>query len=250
MGKIAHEYLLVGFGMFIVLMVAIVQVYGIYLRSEMDSRQWWGAKLQELVERLEKNADNNSDYTGANADKGVSINQELEIIPNKDRTVFEVRRFGNKLGEIKTQHSDVALFKKSFGGNDYYIGVTPEGLGGYYLFGGPGELYHTDASSLTKIYDGTGKNGFVSDVVENKLVAVENPVGGSRSIVVYDLAAQKSQSYPVPSPYTVAGDAYLTVSGNKVIYEAALSNPENEKYAQYLIDLATGKQTQIDETKG
>lgn len=249
--KTLHDYMLVAFGMFIMLMIGIVLTHGVYLRGESDSSSWWGMKVEELVKDEEDDTEavSGNAASEADADEETSVNQGLEIIPNEDHTVFEVRNYGNKLGEIKTQYSDVALFKKSFDGNDYYIGVTPEGLGGYYLFGGPGELYQADAESVTKIYDGTGKNGFVSDVAGNKLVAVENPAGGNLSIVVYDLAAQKSQSYPVAAPYAVAGEAYLTVSGNKVIYRAALSNPDNEKYVQYLVDLTTGKQTQIDETK-
>jgi uncharacterized Ntn-hydrolase superfamily protein len=101
---------------------------------------------------------------------------------------------------------------------------------------------------MTQVYDGREKNGYATDVAGDKVAAVENPLTGTNgtSIVIYDLTVQKSQSYPIPSPYKVAGEARLSRSGDRVIYETAIGEPdEEEEYALYMIDLATGRQSRI-----
>ncbi len=242
-GKTTHDYLLVGFGMFIVLMVVLVQFYGTYLRGESDSRLWWSTKVQELIGNAEENAIDGSASIGADA---VLVDEDLRVMANEERSVFEVWNFGNKIGEIRAEHSAVSLFKRDSGRS--YLGIRPDGLGGYILFGGPSEVYRVDESSLTKVYDGNGKNGFASDVANDKLVAIEDPSaeGKHPSVAVYDLKTQKSQSYPVPARYGFAGEAYFFAESDKQLtYEAAIGDPDNEEYALYLIDLTTGKQTQV-----
>lgn len=238
--------------MFIMLMIGIVLTHGVYLRGESDSNLWWGEKVQELVGN-EESATEDASQTDSSSDategEAVLIDEDLKVVLKEDGHTFEVWNFGNKIGEIEKEHSAVSLFKRD---NGYaYLGVEPVGLGGYILFGGPSEVYRADESSLTKVYDGSGKNGFASDVSQDKLVAIEDSSmeGGRPSVVVYDLATQKSQSYPVSSRYGVAGEAYFTQSDDKVTYEAAIGNPDSEEYALYMIDLATGKQTQVGDAK-
>lgn len=242
-----HDYMLVAFGMFVMLMIGVVLTHGVYLRGESDSSSWWSAKLEELVKNEEGDVDDFSSNTAsdADADEGVSVTQELEIIPNEDRTVFEVRNLGVRVGEIKREGpASVNIWRDL---ENIYLGVQNYGMGGYILFGGPDEVYEVDESSVTQVYDGSGKNGFASDMISGKLVAIEDPSteGWHPSVVVYDLTTQKSQSYEVSAPYSVAGKARFSQAGGKVVYEAALNNPDNEQYAMYMIDLATGKQTQV-----
>ncbi|MFA7171014.1 MAG: hypothetical protein WC180_03405 [Candidatus Paceibacterota bacterium] len=183
------------------------------------------------------------------------ISGDIKISSNKDLTIFEIWNGETKAGEIEREGpSQVAVWKEI--GGSVYLGVNNDGLGGYILFGGPDEVYKLDTKkgsltrALTKIFD---RDMFASDISadEKHLASVETFFMGEEIhnyINVYNLADYKSESYQVPVKYRVAGNAFFSRDGKKVVYEAAVSDPENEEFAMFVIDLTTGKQTQIGGT--
>lgn len=173
----------------------------------------------------------------------------LKVMKNESLTAFEVWNDGIKAGEIRRDApAQVDLWRESDG--DYYLGASRDGLGGYILFGGPDEVYRLDtaANTLERIYSGAEKNGFAADVLRGKLAAVEFPfvADGQASVVaIYDFSGREIGSYPVPARYGQAGAARFSQVGGRIIYEAAVGNPDDEEYAMFMIDLATGKQEQV-----
>jgi hypothetical protein len=178
----------------------------------------------------------------------VAANEVVKILANEDRTVFEIWNRGVKAGEIEQDYpAQVSLWREVNG--NIYLGVSYTGRGGYILFGGPDEVYklETIKNSLSKVYGREDKNGYVSDISldEERLITVKTPVSGALSIVVYDIASQSIQPYPVPARYSTAGEARFSHAGGKILYEAAVGDPSAEEYAMFMIDLSTGKQTQV-----
>lgn len=231
--------------------IVMVLIFGVYLKGEVAGEASKCAVKQAQTVCPKTIAGNVPDDTATasseTASDTVLVDGFLKVTADTDRTTFEVWNYGKKVGEINRDYSsDITLMKRSDG--FAYLGLSPNGLGGYILFSGPEEVYKLDEDTLAKVYEGRERNGFVSDVVGNKLVAVENPVaeGAQASIVIYDLATQKPQaSYPIPPRYSVAGAAHLSQSGDRLVYEAAIGSPDNEEYAMYMIDLKTGKQTPV-----
>lgn len=173
---------------------------------------------------------------------------DIRITNNKDLTVFEIWNGTAKAGEIEREGpSQVAIWKEI--GDSAYLGVNNDGLGGYILFGGPDEVYRLDKKkdTLVKIFD---RDMFASDISadEKQLASVETFYMGEEIynyINVYDLSDYKSESYQIPVKYKIAGNAFFSRDGKKVAYEAAVGNPDNEEFAMFVIDLATGEQTRI-----
>lgn len=231
--------------------------YTAYLKGHQDGKAVGSVTTQSTQENAgdsEQKSNIEDEKNPASFEQGT-----MKVISNKEQTSFEVWNFGNKIGEIKSEGPITVSIWREFGG-EIYLGVNPDGIGGYIVFSGPQEVYKADDTSLTKIYSGKGKYGFASDIIlpggnftsdinlPSKLIAVEDTSTDEQkhpSIVVYDIGSQKSQSYPVSAPYGVAGAAHFSQTGDRIIYEAAKGIPEDEQYAMYMIDLATGKQTQI-----
>lgn len=58
-----------------------------------------------------------------------------------------------------------------------------------------------------------------------------------------------SRSKQILAKYGQVGDVHFSPNGAKLAYAAAVGDPEKESGAVYVIDIATGKQTRIAETK-
>lgn len=261
LNKDVRSFPLVVLGISLVLMVAAFFGYLMFIQGDMGQ-----PSVQNNVSEMSGNQAKESDVavkeeTGtadtASLDGAIQEVQaasgEVKIVANKDKTVFEVWNLGVKAGEIKQDYPAQVSIWREVNGN-IYLGVSYTGRGGYILFSGPDEVYklETIENSLNKIYGRGEKNGYASDISldEKRLITVESPVSGNLSIVVYDIATQSAQSYPVSAKYGTAGAAHFSQVGGKIVYEAAIGISNNEKYteeeyAMFMIDLATGKQTQI-----
>lgn len=171
-----------------------------------------------------------------------------KILANEDLTDFEVWNGEMKAGEIKTERrSQVKIFRKMEDAT--YLGVEDSGIGDYIPFGGPREIYKLDLKekSLDKIFD---KDNFVSDISQDgkKLVSVESfyvKDDMHTYLNVYNLDTYESDSYQISGEYGAAGNAFFSRDGEKLVYEAAMNDSDNEAFAMFVIDLATGEQTQI-----
>lgn len=230
----------------LVFILVVVVGYVAYLKGQQDGNSQSSVAMQKTQKNTDDYAQKSDDEDKQNP---ASFEMgDMKVIANDEQTFFEVWYFGKKLGEIKSE-GPIAVDVWRESGPDIYLGVTPDGLGGYYLFGGPQEVYRVDGTSLTKVYSGKGKDSaYASDMfLPNKLFAVESTIVDGQfhtSVVVYDIDSQKSQSYPVPAPYKTAG-GHFSQGGSKIIYETAIGNPDAEESAIFVIDLTTGKQEQI-----
>lgn len=200
-------------------------------------------------DQTEKNSETSKEETGESEGKAVLSDGSLKVLADAGLTDFEVFSGNIMVGEIKrVAPSQVSVFKKI--NDDTYLGVDNYGLGGYILFGGPKAIYKLDTkdNSFVKVFD--KEDMFVSDISndEKKLVYVETFYVGDELhnyINLYDLDDYQSKSYEVPVQYKQAGNVFFSKDGTKLAYEAALGNPDDEKFAMFVIDLATGQQTQI-----
>jgi len=173
---------------------------------------------------------------------------DVKVLGRSDLKTFEVWNGSVKAGEIKREApSQVGIFRTI--NDNMYLGVSKDGLGGYILFGGPDEIYQLDRkkNSLVKIFD---RDMFVSDISSDgkKLISLESyyvKYDLFTFVNVYDLDTYESESFQIPVKYKTAGNAFFSKDGKKVVYEAAVSNPENEEFAMFVIDLATGEQKQV-----
>lgn len=131
--------------------------------------------------------------------------------------------------------------------NEAYIGVRPVGLGGYILYSGPMILYKVDFrnNSVSKLFSGKTPQNFVTDISldGNMLVYVtgENP----KKIVLKNIKEGSEKEFPVPNKYKQVGDALFSPNSEKIAYAVGISNPDDEKGTAFIIDIKTGKQTEI-----
>ncbi len=133
-----------------------------------------------------------------------------------------------------------------------YLALEPTGLSGYLPFLGPWEVARVnlavpDFKILTV-------NGLVEDIAsdDSKVASsMEFTTGISVMNVTQALYPNGSNvtNFPAPDEFNHAGGARFSDDGTQLAY-VALSGPENETSAIYVVDLATSTQTELVRQSG
>lgn len=131
-----------------------------------------------------------------------------------------------------------------------YFETCATGFGGYINYGfchGPSYRFDRTTNVVRKMLS----DGRIFDVSTNEdmFVWVENGNKNANQIKVRTIATDKDQIISVPAKYSQFGDAKFSPNAEKIAYAAIIGDPENEKGSVIIVDLATGKQTYIEQDK-
>lgn len=155
-------------------------------------------------------------------------------VKDKDALIGEISGVGLLSPEIIKQSDDAV-----------YIGLFPEGLGGYILYPvDPIKAYRYDLQSkiISEI------KGVVGDIsYDEKLIVGReyNEQNGKIKIVVRELGSgEMVREFAVPDKYLQAGTVLFSPNGKKVAYAAALGDPdlEEESSEVFWADIESGTQ--------
>lgn len=180
-----------------------------------------------------------------------TIENEVEVTGAIDgsNTTIDVMLNGEKIETIEeTQPYAVDIFRKT--DENAYIGLTPDGIGGYILYGGPFKIYrlNLDSKEISEIeFD-----GFAADISpdETMLAFVSGADTGNLQISVLNLSTRQIQNFEVGDEFQHAGDAIFSPDNKKLAYQASVGNPEDERSEIFIIDLSSGEQESITEGVG
>jgi len=128
-------------------------------------------------------------------------------------------------------------------GDDIYINIKPDGMGGYVLYSGYRWMYQIDATDWS--YVQIPIDGFMTELSTEyqKALLIEH-LGSRLAMVIMDLETFEKSSYSIDSTYGQAGDAYFSPDGTKVAYATAVGDPTNEASAIYIYNIVERLQTE------
>lgn len=193
-----------------------------------------------------KNSDSKTDPSVSPQSQVFTASQdqvEIKDAGNGYDGKFIILKNGKQVADLSLGEFSTARVMKMMGKNVYIAVNTSSGRGGYYLYSGGDSLYRFDMekNQVTKVIDNAY---FISDIApdEKSLLLC---YGSNVQIRSMDGAVVKS--FPVSEKFGQFGSAYFYAGGTKLVYEAALSNPDDEKWSMFTIDIASGKQVTIAE---
>ena len=132
-----------------------------------------------------------------------------------------------------------------------YVAVDPTGFGGYILYGGAFELYEVDV--VTGNVNQLGYEGQATDISEDgsHIASMSHNEKGENLITVKEVYGLDETIIEVAAEFGQAGDAHFNPAGTKVAYQATNTDEgSNEETAVFVIDLATGEQTEFARQEG
>lgn len=136
-------------------------------------------------------------------------------------------------------------------GDMAYVAVDPTGLGGYILYTGAFELYEVD--TLTGDVRQIVYEGLAMDLSDNgNLAFLKTDSDGSKEIVIQNVESNEFKTFPIGDEFDQAGDATFNFDGTKLAYQATITSaePNVEESAVFVVDLATGEQTEFARQEG
>lgn len=159
--------------------------------------------------------------------------------------LYKDQNIGQLFKEMPADGWDVYVFETS--ANYAYLALEPTGLGGYIPFGGTPELFRVNLEEpdfQTLIFSGR-----VTDIADDDsaLVYFSDVLP---QISVMDLSqalypnGSNVRSFVPEESFNYAGDALFSPDGTELAY-VALEGPDNERSRVYIVDLATGTQTEF-----
>lgn len=162
----------------------------------------------------------------------------------------EIAVNGGKVAKIDRKYeSEFVIIKQT--GDDVYIGASWTGRGGYILFGSQYGLYkfNIQNNEIIKIVDDeivTEKTFQIYDISpDQKYMAGTGFIDDYKDkIIIKDLKdSSLVKSFACPdSKYGQLGNVYFFDGGKKLVYEAAIGNPDDEEFAMFTIDIQSGQQ--------
>ena len=192
----------------------------------------------------------------------VNVNQtvvaEVTLIPGTDNSSWLVNLNNEAVGTIAATTNEagitVDVFKQT--ATAAYIGVTPDGLGGYILYGGPHRLYRLDLGTK-EIKEIIGQSqvkqlGFIGDIsADENWLAYVNQADENITIDLLSLSGDGAiHQIMVPAAYQQVGDVKFSPDGNQLAYAAAVGEPDSERGVVFTAQLGTDSQKQITEVAG
>lgn len=213
-------------------------------------------EVAEMLYRMKALRDNDMSYYTVNIEPDPieqSPADEVSLIMNEDNTEVTIMNDGEVVGGLTYEYPHTfEIFEKT--PENVYIGVTPQGLGGYILFGGPQALFKLDldTNALSQIeFDGT----FVCDISPDEtMVSYIANLGSEHAedgrVVVKNVDEETYLHFEAPETYLQVGDVLFSPDNEKIAYAAALGDPENEESKVFIVDLDTGDQTLVDSVEG
>lgn len=181
-------------------------------------------------------------------------NGRTRIVFKKDNKVVGDENFSNYY-EVNAE-----IFKQAE--CDLYIGISIAGRGGYILYGGPVALYklRLNENSIAKIIgidiktnDGAVLvNNFITDMSKDEasFVMIANSGDDDKKIKILNRDGKVKKTFDVKLKYNQFGDAKLSEDGKKLVYGAAIGDPNAEKGDIYIINVENGKQSLYKQSDG
>lgn len=170
----------------------------------------------------------------------------------------EIAVNGGKVAKIDRKYeSEFIIIKQT--GDDVYIGASWTGRGGYILFGSQYGLYkfNIQNNEIIKIVDDeivTEKTFQIYDISPDQKYMVGTGFidDYKGKIIIKDLKdSSLVKSFACPdSKFGQLGDVYFFDNGRKLVYEAAIGNPDNEEFAMFTIDIQSGQQKMVANEAG
>jgi hypothetical protein len=162
---------------------------------------------------------------------------------------FIIKNEGALIKEI-IPRQDTPFTMRVFKQTDKYVYIAGyrEGLGGYILFeADPTVLYQVKLENNEIVDLSSGSGLVVEDIFKDDLIAWADIL--HKKIVVRRINGNFQLETKVLVKYTQFGNVHFSPDGKKFAYAAALGNPDKEAGAVFVVDIDTGKQVLIAETK-
>jgi hypothetical protein len=208
-----------------------------------------GEVISEAVKEAENSSVNQEENSSNKYDNSSIVVQGSDGVDLSGELNFEILKNGVKVAEIKRKnHSEAEILKQI--GENTYIGVSNTGRGGYILFGSHFGLYKFDSTTneINKILDDDEDSlHFSSFQVYDISPDQKYMVGLGNGVEIRDLQNNSLvKSFVCPdSAYGQLGNVYFFDDGKKLVYEAAVGNPDDEEFAMFTIDIESGRQEMV-----
>jgi len=169
------------------------------------------------------------------------------------KTRIVVKYDGQEIGEMinEDDYYHPIIFQETE--NNIYIGLEPDGIGGYILYFSPRIIYRIslDDFEFTKIEIENGRIGAISPDEENiAYVDYGGPYaeGKTFSLVIKNIDSDEElHRFYMDARYRTAGDLYFSIDRPEryIVYAAAVGNPDAEAGSIYVIDMIKGTQEEF-----
>lgn len=207
---------------------------------------------------LDETKEDKNDYISKDDNIVVQLNEKTEFLGDVDGKKFEILKNGLKVAEINRKNNSEAQILKQIDENTY-IGVSNTGRGGYILFGSYFGLYkfNTITNEINKILDddedSMGFSSFqVYDISPDQKYMVGVGSDNGNRIEIRNIQDNSLVNYFTcpDNKYRAWGDVYFFDAGSKLVYEAAVVNPDDEEFAMFTVDIESGQQEMVANEAG
>lgn len=168
-------------------------------------------------------------------------NYDIQISYNSNKTVATITSNGVKAGDINIEEGSAVRIKEQ-NRNSAFLLVSPDGIGGYILFGLEFPAYKLDLAT-NKIEKFADKAG---DISSSERYVTYSKGQNPRAIILYDTTTKQEKAFPVDEKYGQFGDATFSPNEKKIAYAAAMNDLENERGDIFIIDIESGTQTKVN----
>lgn len=200
----------------------------------------------ESVKQQPVSTEKAQDGENPSASSAIRDRVEVKQVGDISEGKFAILKNGKAAANLNLGAYSTARVKKMVGKNVYIEADTSNGRGGYYLYSGGDSLYKFDieTNQLAKVI---ADAYFISDISPDEKFLLLCRGNSVQLKSMKDGSVVKS--FPVSEKFGQSGDAYFFDGGTKLVYEAAISNLDDEKFSMFTIDIASGKQETIMEDK-
>ncbi len=210
------------------------------------------ATKTSLLDSLKKSSE--LTVLGNNATSDHGLPSPLSFSDNIATGVTHITHGRAEVGDLANGWGTYRISVIRVTDNNVYLQICPPEVKGYMLFGVcPRRIYQVNLTTNELRNTVSGNRGNL-DMAED-ISADETWVAAGRSdpdssvgpitVVVQEIIGERKYEFPVMNGFNQMGDVRFSPDGRSIAYAAALGTPGTEAGAIFMIDIASGVQTEV-----